>query len=305
MAPQLDLRDLRYFEAIAEAGNLGRAAKKLFRTQPALTSCIDRLERTLGTVLFEKSGRGICLTAAGEALRARARLLRIASEDTVRELADLGSGVAGHVRLGVVPTVARFLLAPACRVFLKEASDVTMKAVIAQNDVLQLSLNGGDLDLIITTSATARADAELEAHAIVDDEIVVVASPSHEVFRKRVTIGDLVKYRWVLAPPPVEGRRWLDQAFLQRGLPAPAVQIETNLILILPNLIEQTGLLSFVSRRNLGRAGSRRLKEVRLKETTMRRRFDVVFKKDGYLSPAARRLVELLRKRGGELFESR
>src|SRR5438128_11651625 len=52
MADQLDLRDLRYFETIAETGHVGRAAKKLFRTQPALTGAVRRLEEVLGTALF-------------------------------------------------------------------------------------------------------------------------------------------------------------------------------------------------------------------------------------------------------------
>src|SRR5690349_5614309 len=127
MANQLDLRDLRYFEVIAETGHLGRAAKKLFRTQPALTGCVRRLEESLGTALFERVGRGIRLTAAGEALLFRARSLRVASEDAVREIGDLGRGLAGMIRVGAVPTVARFLLPPVTRELLKEAPGVTIK----------------------------------------------------------------------------------------------------------------------------------------------------------------------------------
>ena len=118
MADRLDLRDLRYFETIAETGHVGRAAKKLFRTQPALTGAVRRLEETLGTRLFERVGRGIRLTDAGAALQARARALRIASEDAMREVTELGQGLAGVVRIGTVPTVARFLLPPLCREFL-------------------------------------------------------------------------------------------------------------------------------------------------------------------------------------------
>ena len=92
MDNQLDLRDLRYFEAIAEAGHLGRAAEKVHRSQPALTSCIRRLERIVGTPLLERVGRGIRLTAAGEALARRARSLRVAADDTVREIEEVGAG---------------------------------------------------------------------------------------------------------------------------------------------------------------------------------------------------------------------
>jgi DNA-binding transcriptional LysR family regulator len=301
MANQLDLRDLRYFEVIAETGHLGRAAKKLFRTQPALTGCVRRLEATLGAPLFERVGRGIRLTAAGEALLSRARSLRIASEDAVREIGDLGRGLAGMIRVGTVPTVARFLLPPLTREFLKEAPGVTIKSFIGQNDVLRNALKAGELDLIV--SFIPRGDeSELVHHEILEDDVVVVASRAHAVHRKRARMKDLLDYRWVLAAPGVATRQWIDHAFTTRGLPAPSVQIETNILLMLPPLIETNNLLSFISRRHAGPGSV--LREVPLKETTMRRKFAVTYRRDSYLSPAGRRFVELLRARGDELFRA-
>jgi DNA-binding transcriptional LysR family regulator len=299
MADQLDLRDLRYFETIAETGHVGRAAKKLFRTQPALTGAVRRLEETLGTPLFERVGRGIRLTAAGTALHARARALRVASEETVREIGELGKGLAGLVRIGAVPTVARFLLPPLCREFLKEAPRVKFKTVIGHNDVLRSLLRAGDLDVAVSFSA--RAEEEITAHAFLEDDCVVVASRAHPIFRKKARMQDLLDYSWVLAGPTAATREWLEHAFHSRGLRGPSVQIETNLILLLPALIEQNKLLSFISRRHLKRGAP--LKEVPLKETTMRRHFVVAHRKASYLSPAATRCVEMLRTRGKQLFE--
>jgi DNA-binding transcriptional LysR family regulator len=299
MANQLDLRDLRYFEVIAETGHLGRAAKKLFRTQPALTGCVRRLEESLGTALFERVGRGIRLTPAGEALLSRARSLRVASEDAMREIGDLGRGLAGKVRVGTVPTVARFLLPSLTREFLKEAPGVTIKAMIGQNDLLKSALKAGELDLIV--SFIPRGDeAEFVHHGIFEDDVVVVASRTHAIHRKRARMKDLLDYRWVLALPEVATRQWLDHAFVTRGLPKPSVQIETNILLMLPPLIEKNQLLSFISRRHAG-AGSI-LREVPCKETTMRRKFAVTYRRDSYLSPVGRRFVDLLRARGEELF---
>jgi len=299
MTDQLDLRDLRYFETIAETGHVGRAAKKLFRTQPALTGAVRRLEETLGTALFERVGRGIRLTAAGVALQARARALRIASEEAVREIAQLGQGLAGLVRIGTVPTVATFLLPPLCRELLKEAPGVTFKTVIGHDDLLRKELKAGELDIVVSFSA--RADADLGWHAIFEDECVVVASRTHPIFRGRPRMKDLLDYRWVLGPQTVATREWLDNAFHSHGLGSPSVQIETNLILLLPPLIEQSNLLSFVSRRHLARGSP--LKEVPIRETTMRRKFAVTYRKDSYLSPAAHRCMEMVRRRGKELFE--
>jgi DNA-binding transcriptional LysR family regulator len=177
---------------------------------------------------------------------------------------------------------------------------VKIRAVIGQNDILRNALRSGELDLIV--SFIPRSDeSELAHHEILEDEVVVVASRTHPIHRKRVRMKDLLDYRWVLASPGVATRQWIDQAFTTRGLPAPNVQIETNILLMLPPLIEKNQLLSFISRRHAGKGAP--LREVPLKETTMRRRFAVTYRRDSYLSPAARRFVELLRTRSAELFE--
>ena len=301
MANELDLRDLRYFEVIAELGHLGRAAKKLHRTQPALTGCVRRLEGTLGTKLLEREGRGIRVTAAGEALLARARSIRIASQDAVREIGDIGKGLAGLVRVGTVPTVARFLLPPVCREIIKAAPGITLKAVIGHNDVLKTALKAGELDVMVSFSA--REEADLATHEILEDEVVVVANRAHPLLRGRHRLKDLLRYKWVLAGRGVATRDWLDNVFASRGLDPPEVQIETNLILMLPPLIAQSNLLTFVSRRHLAVSRGESLREIAFKETTMRRRFAVTYRTDSYLSPAARRVVALLREEGAALFD--
>jgi DNA-binding transcriptional LysR family regulator len=302
MAYQLDLRDLRYFETIAETGHLGRAAKLLSRTQPALTGCVRRLEAALGTSLFDHVGREIRLTAAGHALLARARHMRIAAEETGREIEEIALGLTGQIRLGVVPTVAHFLLPQVCSAFMAETKEVTLKTVLGQNDVLKGWLKSGEVDLVLGTDV--QDDKDLISHPIFEDVCVVAASQGHEIFRRRATMQDLTKYRWVLAAPSVETRQWLDQAFDMRRLPRPRARIETNFVLLLPPLIQATGLLSFLSRRHLGqgRLGSR-LKEVKLKETTMRRRFGVSYRRGGYLPPAARRLLTMLQSTGAALVD--
>lgn len=301
MADQLDLRDLRYFEAIADAGHVGRAARSMHRTQPALTGAIRRLEERLGTRLFEKAGRGIRLTAAGTALHARARALRIAAKEAEREVAQIGQGHAGLVRIGMVPTAARFLLPPLCRRFLNELTGIAFKTVIASNDLLRAALRAGDLD--VTVNFADAGDEEVTSHPIFHDECVVVASRAHPVFGKRASMRELLRYGWVLGEPSVATRVWLEQAFRSRGLPAPTVQIETNQILFLPTLIEENQLLSFVSRRHLSPQG--RLKEVKFGATTMRREYSLGYRRGGYLSPASGRVVAALRTGSEKLFKGK
>ena len=298
MADQLDLRDLRYFEAIADAGHVGRAARALHRSQPTLTGAIRRLEERLGTALFERAGRGIRLTAAGVALHARARALRIAAEDAVREVGDVGRGQAGLVRIGMVPTAARFLMPPLCHEFLRRAPQVAFRTLIANNEILRGALNAGELD--VTVNFTNPADDDVASHPVFRDECVVVASRKHPIFRRKPDLGDLPRYGWVLGSAAVATREWLEQAFREHHLPPPRVHVETNHVLFLPTLIAESALLSFVSRRHLVAHGP--LREVRLRQTTMHREFALCYRRSSYLSPAAHRVIDLLRTRGESLF---
>jgi DNA-binding transcriptional LysR family regulator len=288
----MDLRDLRYFETIAELQHVGRAAEKLHRTQPALTSCVRRLEDACGARLFEKSGRGIRLTAAGKVLLKWAQRMRFDVEDAQREISAFSRGLSGHVRIGIVPTAAQFLLPPVARQLLREAPDVTMRTVVGLIDTLKPLLRAGEIDLMVGTESAA--EEGFVSELLAEDCIVVAASAKHELFRGRPTLRDLTRCRWALQPPGAPTRDWLDHTFDRRHLPRPQVQVETTMLLMLPTLIAQTGLLSFISRHHLDPSNGRSpLKEIPLKEATMRRRMVVTHRESSYLSPAARRLIRL------------
>ena len=288
----MDLRDLRYFETMAELQHLGRAAAKLHRTQPALTSSIRRLEADCGTALFEKSGRGIRLTEAGRVLLKWAQRMRFDVEDAQRELQSIGAGLKGHVRIGIVPTAAQFLLPAVARQLLQEAPDVTLRTVVGLIDTLKPQLRAGELDLMVGTDSPV--EPGWVSKKLAEDMIVVAASDKHAVFRSRPTLRDLAAYPWALQPPGAPTRDWLDHTFDRHGLQRPHVQVESTMLLVLPSLIVQTGLLSFISRHHLqGAARIQGLKEVPVRGAAMRRRLVVTHRANGFLSPAARRLLHL------------
>lgn len=293
----INLRDLGYFEVVAELGHLGQAAERLGRTQPALSKCLQRLEDAFGAPLFSRAGRGIQLTAVGEVLLARARLLRSASEEALREVSDFAQGNAGHVRIGSGPIAADHVLPALCQLLLSEAPDTTMDITVGPSMVLREQLREGSIDLLI--GLVPPADTQFQTHAIFDDAAVVATSPEHPVFAlPQVTLQALSRYGWVLPAASIPSRQWLDAVFQSRGLPLPRVQISANSIPLLPALIVRTGLLSFVSRRTLGRGSHGVLKEVPMPETTLQRTLGVTYRQGAYLSPAARRLVSLLQSRG-------
>jgi DNA-binding transcriptional LysR family regulator len=289
----MDLRDLRYFETIAELEHVGKATEKLHRTQPALTSCIRRLEAACGAPLFERAGRGIKLTPAGQVLLKWARRLRLDADEARREMQDIGCGLSGHIRLGIVPTAAQFLLPPAVRELMAQAPNVTLKTVVGLVDTLRPQLRAGELDLVIGTES--RNEPGLVSQPLAHDPIVVAACAQHELLQRKASIQDLCRYRWVLQPPGAPTRDWLDQAFDRQQLPRPVVQVESTMLLMLPSLIAETGLLSFISRRHLTAGDAQgRLCEIPIPAVTMRRHLVVTHRADSYLPPAAALLARLL-----------
>jgi DNA-binding transcriptional LysR family regulator len=288
----MDLRDLRYFETIADLQHMGRAAAKLHRTQPALTSCVRRLEEDCGSPLFERAGRGIRLTAAGKVLLKWAQRMRFDVEDAKREVGAIGKGLSGNIRIGIVPTAAQFLLPAVARQLLHEAPEVTLRTVVGLVDTLKPMLHAGEIDMMVSTESPL--DAGYVSKVLAADTIVVAANANHELFRGQPTLKDLTAYRWVLQPPGAPTRDWLDHTFDRKRLPRPRVQVESTMLLMLPALFAQTGLLSFISRHHLEeRPGKSGLKEIRLKEATMRRRLVVTYRDKSYLSPASSRLIDL------------
>lgn len=106
----LSMKQLRYFDALARAGHFGRAAEACAISQPALSVQIREMEETIGAALFERMARQVRLTGLGEAMAPRVRAI-LRAVDELQELSRVAQGpLSGRLRLGVIPTVAPYLL---------------------------------------------------------------------------------------------------------------------------------------------------------------------------------------------------
>jgi len=289
----IDLRDLRYFETIAELGHVRKASEQLHLSQPALSKCIRRLEEILGVPLFERAGRGIQLTAVGEVLLQQARKLNNITENSLREVSEFARGETGLVRIGCGPVMAESLMPSICELAMRYMPRVRLQITLGMNYFLRDQLRQGNLDLIF--GLVPEADAEFVMRPLMDDTVVVAASRAHPLFRKRkVNIGDLLDYQWVLPIHAVASRQWLDEAFRSRGLGLPQAQIEANTIPLLLTMIAKSVLLCFVSRHTLAyQLHTPRLEELKIDATTMQRKLGLSMM-HGSLSPAVARFVDLL-----------
>jgi len=115
MVPGMELRQLRYFVAVAEEGNISRAAKKIFLTQPALSRQIKALEDEIGQCLLERQAHSIRLTPVGEALLREARELLQHAEQVLERVRVAGRGL--RLRVGYAPSLAAGMLPVAVESF--------------------------------------------------------------------------------------------------------------------------------------------------------------------------------------------
>jgi DNA-binding transcriptional LysR family regulator len=150
MLPGMELRQLRYFVAVAEIGNISRAAKRIFLTQPALSRQVKLLEDEIGQCLLERQAHSIRLTPAGEALLREARELLQHADQVLERVRAAGRGV--RLRVGYAPSLAAGMLSaavenftqthPNARVELFDLSTAEMLAGL-ENDSLDVALSVG------------------------------------------------------------------------------------------------------------------------------------------------------------------
>ncbi|MDG2520083.1 hydrogen peroxide-inducible genes activator [Caulobacter segnis] len=184
------LRQLQYLTLLAEHGSFSRAAEAAHVTQPTLSAGVQELEKILGAPVVDRARSGVLLTAAGQEALRRAKAILAQSEDLVQAARGAGQPLCGRFRLGVIPTVAPFLLPralphlrtayPKLKLFLRE--DLTNRLIA--------SLKAGALDAALI--ALPYDMAGLEWAHVEDDELLAAAPANHPIAsQSRVDLGSI------------------------------------------------------------------------------------------------------------------
>ena len=147
--PNMEIRHLRTFLTVAELGSINKASEKLFTAQPALSRQIRLLEETLGVKLFERHGRGMAITPAGELLVQRAARILGELEQAKIDVAEEAGVVSGHVTLGVPPTVGMVLATSLVVRYCQAYPRVTLQIIEEMTGFLLERLQAGRLDLAV------------------------------------------------------------------------------------------------------------------------------------------------------------
>ena len=168
----ITLRQLRYFEALAQHGHFGQAAAACSVSQPALSVQIKELEETLGAVLFERGTRQARLTGFGEAFGERVRGI-LSSVDDLGDLARAAQDrLVGRLRIGVIPTIAPYLLPRIIGVLTQGYPGIDLHVRETQTEKLIGELAEGRIDTAIV--ALPISESWLTEAALFDEDFVLV-----------------------------------------------------------------------------------------------------------------------------------
>jgi LysR family transcriptional regulator, transcription activator of glutamate synthase operon len=288
----MELRQLRYVEAVARHQHFTRAAEELHVAQSALSHQVRRLEAELGTELFERTSRSVVTTEAGEAVAARARRV-LAEVDGVRgEVDELEGLVRGRISIGAllpagkvdVPSLlARFREAhPGIEVGLHEGTAADMQRYLAEDEV----------DAAFSLMAGEVADG-LVSERLSEDELIAAFPPDGAPRRGRVVASDLADYPIVVPRTGSATKAAADEFFASAGEPLN-VALETGDPFLLRCLVSAGFGAGIISRSVTDREGPPI--ETRALRPTVRLPVMLLWREGRHISPAARAFIDFARR---------
>ncbi|MEV6367200.1 LysR family transcriptional regulator [Micromonospora musae] len=193
-----DLRQLRYFVAVAEESSFTRAASRLMITQQSLSQQINALERILGAKLFHRDSRGTTLSDTGSLFLPEARAVLDRADEAVAVVRRAVRGETGRLRLAFLATTANHLLPPVVRAVREHLPGLELITEETSIAPLVDGVLSGAFDLAFTRPPQVPG---LAAQTIVTEQVCVVLPEGHPLAdRTELTLSELANERWVMTP---------------------------------------------------------------------------------------------------------
>ena len=291
----MDLVQLEHFLAVADERTFTRAAERVFRTQPALSQSIKKLETELGSILFVRDNGDVSMTEAGKLLEDYAlRMLKLRDEAT-RSIAQLRNLEIGTLTIAAHESAALYLLPNAILRFLQLFPDVKVSVNRARlNEIPRMVL---DREVQIGFVKEAPAFQELESADVHSDRMALIASPKHRLAEGTgVAVKDLDGVPFVVHHLCSSTEEFVLRLFRQNGIRCHVVAELWSFENIKSFVLENVGL-AIVPRITVMeelRTGS--LIEIGLPELNFHRGTVMTFRRD-CVSEAAGRLIEIMRSK--------
>jgi LysR family transcriptional regulator, carnitine catabolism transcriptional activator len=286
-----ELRQIRAFLKIAETRNFTRTANELHVSQSALTVQVQQLEESLGVQLFDRSKRGVTLTAAGRDVFGALQRLFNDAQAIVEHARDLSSASTGFVTVAALPTVCAGVLPELVRNFIEAHPGIRVQITDVIAERVREAVLKREVDFGIGTRHGRVA--ELRATPLFEDRLVVFAPPHHLLSTKpKISLREVSAYELILpgrnssVREAVEGiahreRLALDTRYEANFLPTALALVRAGLgIAILPESAAGSGTAEFA--------------RIPLNNRFSTRHIELLWRSDSTFSPAAESLAQHL-----------
>jgi len=297
----VSLRQLRVFEAAASHRSFSRAAELLHLTQPGVSMHIKELEKNAGLPLFERIGKKLCVTEAGQELLARAREILRSVKAADEALDGLRGLKRGRINLAVVST-AKYFAPRLLASFRRDYPQLEIRLAASNRESVIAQLAGNEVDLAIMGRAPQSLD--MVSVAFADNPHVVIAAPDHPLaVRRRSPAAQLTRETFIVREPGSGTRLAMQQFFAQAR-----ASINVGMEMASNETIKQAVMagmgLSFISKHTIGlelRTG--RIAVLDVRGLPMIRQWNVAHLTDKRLSPMALAFKSFVIEHGGRLLE--
>jgi len=224
----IDFRHLETFCRLAEVKSFSRAADDLFLTQPTVSGHILSLEKSLSLRLFDRTGREVRLTKAGEVfLRYASKTLTI-RKDLLNALSEFSQGIRGELSLGASTIPGEYLLPKLMGDFKKDHPHFRLSLKIADTKEIVQYVLQGNVEFGMIGAKVNHPSLHYDKYE--EDEIIVVAPAGHPLARKkRVDLENLLKEPWIIREEGSGTQMAVDKALRRKGKTLRAFNVVTEM----------------------------------------------------------------------------
>jgi len=288
----MDPRKLLYLASVVEHGSFKKAAKHLLISQPALSTSMDRLEKSLGGKLFERSPTGIIPTPLGDLLYTHARLIRDEIDLAEHRMLQLDGHREGLLTFGILPSLATSVAPQAVLRWRETYPKHRLRVVDKVHIELLTGLIRGNLDFIIGRTESYDFLDGLKQRVLFRDRLYVMARPNHPAFRLTPPSWiELARFPWVL---PIVGnqRTVLEELLASEGVALPRQLTDCGSIDFIKSLVADSDHLALLPTHTVtDEVKEGKIQPLNLSLRQLNRDIAVMFRQRAPLDEASRSLV--------------
>jgi LysR family carnitine catabolism transcriptional activator len=289
-----NLRHIRAFLVVARIGNFTRAAVELRMSQSALTVQIKQLENDLGITLFDRGKRKVSLTQAGQDLLLPLERILIDAEAIVSRTNELSGLRRGIVTMAVLPSIASRLIPAAVARFAKLHPGVVVQIQDIVAEKIVEAVKREDVDFGI--GSRMRPDRELKTMPLLLDRLFAFVPKSHALASQRsVTFHQIASSPLILTGKDSSVRAMVESAFKGEEIPL-AFAYETNYMSTALGLVNAGLGVAILPETAIDDESSSNIKKLLIQKPDLSRKIDLIQKRDRTLSPAASKMVQILKQ---------